>query len=271
MQNVDVLTAKRINKYLSQAEHDIVDLTYFLDKTDQTTMDIYRKFLLPERIEQLNIFLQERCLMIYETSRGLGTDYKAEIELFFEALDMTITSSFFEEFQQWREEILKIHAEEQLSENQQAHSDDEDAMLKISKEEVENENIQQIDHYLKQALHSPETAREMKGTLLFSFYGFSKHEDLLKLMNRKEVNDWASLLVEKHPYIFYFLNDDDYPMTQFLTSLVVTTEVEDSFVYYNDDELIAFKAYIVDALETLADWIKEDREQVILDFTSCFQ
>ncbi|RKD24051.1 hypothetical protein BEP19_06480 [Ammoniphilus oxalaticus] len=271
LQNVDVLTAKRVNKYLSKAEHDIVDLTYFLDKTDQATMDIYREFLLPERIEQLNLFLQERCLMIYETSKGLGTDYKAEIEQFFDALDMTITPTFFDEFEQWREEVLKRHAQEEQHSKDEQEQPSAEAMLKISKEEVENENIQQIDHYLKQALQSPEIAREMKGTLLFSFYGFSKHEDLLKLMNRKEVNDWASLLVEQHPYIFYFLNNLDYPMTQFLTSLVVTTEIEDSFVYYNDDELTAFKAYIVDALEKLADWVKEDKDRIVLDFTDQFQ
>jgi len=271
LQEKDIVTTKRIGKYLSHAEQEIVDLTYFLDKNDSETIDIYKEFVLPEEVEPLNAFLQERCFMIYETCAGLMMDYKAEIESYFKALDIPMTSSFFEEFDSWREEVLRQHENEQLEQEEQLSTSQDTVMIRVSKEEVENENIQQIDHFLKAALASPESAKEYKGTLLFSFYGFSKHEDLLKLMNRKEVNDWASLLVEKHPYIFYFLNDRDYPMTQFLTSLVVTTEVEDDSVYYNDEELTAFKEYIVEALETLADWIQEDKEQVVLKFTTYFK
>lgn len=270
LQEEDIVTSKRISKYLSHAEQEIVDLTYFLDKDDPETMEIYREYVLPQEIELLNSFLQERCFMIYETSAGLMEDYRVEIEHYFHALDVPMNPNFFEDFDLWREEVLRHHENEPFEEEELLSTSHDVVMIKVSKEEVENENIQQIDHYLKAALQSPESAKEYKGTLLFSFYGFSKHEDLLKLMNRKEVNDWASLLVEKHPYIFYFLNDEDYPMTQFLTSLVVATEVEEGSVYYNDEELIAFKEYIVEALESLADWIQEDKEQVVTEFTSYF-
>lgn len=274
MQFPDSLMAKRISKFLLNAEQEIVDFTFFLDKSDPVTMEIYKTYLLPQHVEDLNSFLQERCFMIYETSYGLSHDYKMEIENLLQALDIQTGPDFFQEFDKWREEILKKHGEEDSEQSFDGNtpiSPLDLVMIKISREEVENENIQQLDHYLKKALQSPELAKSMKGSLLFSFYGFSKHEDLFKLMNRKEVNDWASLLVEKHPYIFYFLNDEEYPMTSFLTSLVVTTEIENQDVYYNEEELLAFKEYIVDALKKLADWLEEDTDEVLAKFEFHFQ
>lgn len=271
LQSPDALMAKRISKYLLNAEQEIVDFTFFLDKNDPLTMKIYKTYLLPQNMEDLNSFLQERCFMIYETSIGLSHDYRMEIEELLQALEIPTGPDFFEEFAKWREEILKKHEEEQSIESETTPSSSDSVMIKVSREEVENENIQQLDHYLKKALQSPEVAKTFKGTLLFSFYGFSKHEDLFKLMNRREVNDWASLLVEKHPYIFYFLNDEEYPMTSFLTSLVVTTEIENQDVYYNEEELLAFKDYIRDALKKLAGWLEEDMDEVLFEFERHFQ
>lgn len=272
LREIDVLTAKRIGKYLARLELETIDFTFFLDKKDATTMSIYREYVLPERVERLNPFLRERCLMIYETCESLGRDYKEEIKWYVQSLGMVVSPIFFEEFDQWREQIMRKSEEEWLlDEEERSEENQETIMLKISKEEVENENIEQIDRYLNRALQSPVEAKALKETLLFSFYGFSDSEDLLKLMNRSDVAAWASLLVERHPYIFYFLNNEEYPMTQFLTSLVVSTEVEDNNVYYNNEELTAFKSYIVKALEELSDWVKEDREQVVLQFESCFK
>lgn len=271
IQSPDFLMAKRISKYLLNAEQEIVDFTFFLDKSDPETMQIYKTYLLPQNVEDLNSFLQERCFMIYETSVGLSRDHRVEIEDLLQALEIPTGPDFFQEFDKWREEILKQHEEDNVQSVKTTPVSSDLVMIKVSREEVENENIQQLDHYLKKALQSPEMAKSFKGTLLFSFYGFSKHEDLFKLMNRKEVNDWASLLVEKHPYIFYFLNDEEYPMTSFLTSLVVTTEIENQDVYYNEEELVAFKEYIRDALKNLADWLEEDADQVLYKFESHFQ
>lgn len=274
LQIPDSLMAKRISKYLINAEQEIVDFTFFLDKNDPETMEIYKTYLLPQHVEDINSFLQERCFMIYETSIGLSHDYRLEIEHLLQALDISTGPDFFQEFDKWREEILKKHREEEnerILDSETSPVSSDLVMIKVSREEVENENIQQLDHYLKEALQSPEMAKSYKETLLFSFYGFSKHEDLYKLMNRKEVNDWASLLVEKHPYIFYFLNDEEYPMTSFLTSLVVTTEMENQEVFYNEEELLAFQEYILDALKKLASWLEEDIEEVLFKFECHFQ
>lgn len=270
--NLDAITAKRIGKYIHLCEHDVMEFTFFLDKQDKETMDIYKNYVLPQRVNELNGFLQERCLMIYETSEALMRDFRPEIEDYFYSLEIPIGESFFDEFEQWRREVLGKHEQEEAVPSGESDLKQmSPVMIKISKEEVENENIHQLDHYMADALQSPETAKAYRGSLLFSFYGYAKDGELLDLMNRKDVKDWASLLVEKHPYVFYFLNNEEYPMTRFLTSLVVTTEVEEDSVYYNEEELEAFRAYIGDALSKLANWLEEEDERVRQAFESHFQ
>lgn len=273
LSNMDSITTKRIGKYIHRCEHEVMEFTFFLDKQDKETMDIYRMCVLPQRVNELNGFLQERCLMIYETSEALMKDYRPEIIDYFQSINIPMGESFFDEFEQWRREVFEKHEQEEVAvaiENEPGVKLGT-VMIKISKEEVENENIHQLDHYMADALQSPETAKAHRGSLLFSFYGYARDGELLDLMNRKDVKDWASLLVEKHPYVFYFLNNGEYPMTRFLTSLVVTTEVEEDAVYYNEEELEAFRTYIEDALAKLAAWLDEDVQSVRQDFDRHFQ
>jgi hypothetical protein len=265
---MDAFLAKRLSKYLDQCEQEIIDLTFFLDKDDPLTADIYRTYLVPQQqMEGVHSFIRERCMMIYETSMGLSLDYRREIEQYFSFLGIAMGSSFFQEFETWKDQVLRLHQDQLGVQNQQSSGFFENTMLTISRQEVENENIQKIEDFINEALRSPETARLRKGKLLFSFHGFSEDEDLIDLMNRKEINAWASIVVERHPYIFYFLNDEEYPMTKFLTSLVVSTEVEDDAVYYNVEELGDFRDYVQDAIVKLSEWLKEDSNQN----TACFQ
>ncbi|RXT14953.1 hypothetical protein [Ammoniphilus sp. CFH 90114] len=272
LEQMDTITARRIGKYIHLCEQEVIEFTFFLDKQHKPTMEIYKTYVLPQRVNELNGFLQERCLMIYETSEAMSKDYREEIESYFASLDIPMGEDFFAQFDQWRQEVLKKHEEEERrhTENSQ-EARQASVMIKISKEEVENENIHQLDHYLAKALQTPESARAYQGTLLFSFYGYAKNGELLDLMNRKDVKEWASLLVEKHPYIFYFLNNEEYPMTRFLTSLVVTTEVEDDSVYYNEEELEDFRAYVGDALSKLATWLDEEEDPVHHTFDCHFR
>ncbi|WP_134700218.1 hypothetical protein [Ammoniphilus sp. YIM 78166] len=273
IEQMDAIFAKRLGKYLHLCEQEVVEFTYFLDKLDPHTMEIYKTYALPQRVSELNGFLQERCFMIYETAEALMRDYHQEIEQYFESLEIPMGENFFEEFEQWRYSVLQKHEEEeqQLASTTLSVQRNETMMIKVSREEVENENIHQLDHYMAEALRTPESAKSYEGSLLFSFYGYAKDGELLDLMGRKEIKDWASLLVEKHPHIFYFLNNEDYPMTRFLTSLVVTTEVEDDAVYYNEEELEDFQAYIQESLSKLATWLGEDELAVLHRFNSHFQ
>ncbi len=275
IEQMDSIYAKRLGKYLHLCEHEVVEFTYFLDKLDPQTMELYKTYALPQRVSELNGFLQERCFMIYETAEALMRDYHQEIEQYFQSLDIPMGDHFFEEFEQWRDSVLKKHEEDQryseLASSPLSDQRKETIMIKVSREEVENENIHQLDHYMAKALMTPESARGYEGSLLFSFYGYAKDGELLDLMSRKEIKDWASLLVEKHPHIFYFLNNEDYPMTRFLTSLVVTTEVEDDAVYYNEEELEDFQAYIQESLSKLATWLEEDEMAVLHRFNRHFQ
>ena len=274
VEQMDSIFAKRLGKYIHLCEQEIVEFTYFLDKLDHQTMDIYKTYALPQRVTELNGFLQERCFMIYETAEALMRDYHQEIEHYFQSLDIPIGERFFEEFELWRDSVLQKHEEEQLADSPSSPLSvhrRETVMIKVSREEVENENIHQLDHYMAEALQSPESARTYEGSLLFSFYGYAKDGDLLELMSQKEIKDWASLLVEKHPHIFYFLNNEDYPMTRFLTSLVVTTEVEEDGVYYNEEELEDFQAYIQESLSKLAIWLGEEELAMLHKFNRHFQ
>jgi hypothetical protein len=268
---LDNFLAERLHDYLDQCEQETMDLTFFLDKSDAATMMIYKTYLLPESVEQLNLFLQDRCMMIYETADNLGINYRNEIELFFQALDLSMSASFFEDFEQFKQRLLTSQEEEVKQVKREQESVPQEAvpsltMIEVSREEVENENILQLDKFMERALKTPEQAQKFRGSLLFSFYGFGRHEDLFRMMNRKEIKDWASILVEKHPYIFYFFNDIEYPMTKFLTSLVVATEVENGVVYYNEEELSDFRDYIHEALLKLAGWLGVEEEDLLEKF-----
>jgi hypothetical protein len=268
---MDTFLAKRLSKYLDQCEQDIIDLTFFLDKDDPLTADIYRTYLLPQQIEGVHSFIRERCMMIYETCIGLSLDYRKEIDTYFQFLGVNMGETFFEEFELWKDKVLKLH-QDQLDEQtyRLTSSVFENTMLTISRQEVESEDTEKIEHFINDALLTPEAARLRKGKLLFSFHGFSEEEDLVELMNRKEINAWASIVVEKYPYIFYFLNDEEYPMTKFLTSLVVSTEVENDAVYFNVEELNDFRDYVQDAIVKLSEWLKEDPNQNALSFQRQF-
>jgi len=267
-----------VRNYMDYCEQEVVDLTLFIDKSDEITMEIYKN-LVPESIDHRDAFVRERCLMIYEACVDRELDPREEIKNYLSSLDLSYDEQFFVQFEMWRSQILTMHQEN--GENQRFDSnvdlqqsgkvDSSLTMIEISKEEIENENIAQLEQYLKRALETPERAKSKKGDLLFSFYGYAKDEDLVKLMNRKEIKDWASLLVEKHPYIVYFLNDKEYPMTRFLTSLVVTTEEEDHAVYFNETELSDFRAFVSNALVELAQWLGEDLEEVQQKFNKNFE
>ncbi|HJV45701.1 MAG TPA: hypothetical protein VJ824_08225 [Bacillota bacterium] len=266
--------ARRLRDFLDLCEQEIMDLTFFLDKKDAVTMELYKTYLLPESNQLINPFLRDRCMMIYVTSESLARDYHKEMEDFFEALGISMDPSFFSDFEQFKEQILLSQEETQYSSDKETRQQVEvisPLMIEVSREEVENENILQLDKYMENVLLTPQQARSYESNLLFSFYGFGKNEDLVRMMNRKEIKEWASILVEKHPYIFYFLNDEQYPMTKFLTSLVVTTEVEDGAVYYNEEELSDFRAYIRDTLIKLANWLDQDEQAVLEKFESNFQ
>ncbi|MBP1930610.1 hypothetical protein [Ammoniphilus resinae] len=268
-----------VRNYLDYCEQEVVDLTLFIDKTDEITMEIYRNYLLPESIDHRDAFVRERCLMIYEACVDRELDPREEMEKYLFSLNFPYDEQFFVQFEAWRSQILTMHQAEGENQSFESHvdlpqsgrCDSSPTMIEISKEEIENENIAQLEQYLKRALETPEKAKSQKGDLLFSFYGYAKDEDLVKLMNRKEIKEWASLLLEKHPYIVYFLNDEEYPMTRFLTSLVVTTEEEDHAIYYNEMELSDFRSFVSNALVELAQWLGEDLEEVQQKFNKNFE
>jgi hypothetical protein len=264
----------QLSEYLSLCEQEIQDLTFFLDKNDEETRNIYKTFLLPQQEDEQDAFLLQRCMMIYETSESLSVDYCQEVELLFTLVDRPLNEEFFERFEKWKDQVLNArqYEEENIQQQNNVQVNDSDVeMIQISKEEIENENLQQIDRYMAKVLSSPEQSKRHQGQLLFSFYGFSKNSDLLDLMNHDDIKNWAANLVERHPYIFYYLNNEHYPMTSFLTSLVVSTEVEENNLYYNEEELAAFQIYIQDSLCKLAEWIGEDQRKVLDNFNEHFQ
>ncbi|WCK55925.1 hypothetical protein PP175_08415 [Aneurinibacillus sp. Ricciae_BoGa-3] len=272
---MDEFLGRRLGKYIEQLEQQTYDLTAFIDWEDDETVSIYEHFVLPSQSEKQDDFFRSRLILIYDTCGALEWDYQPVARRFAQALGFVLPQQYFVDFEVWLGSLDKAEedqaANKTLSEKPEnvetaAQEPDFTHMIpfQISREEVENEDINKFERFFN-AMTAEEMERK-KGKIVFSFYGFAGEVD--DLVNNRSVNSWASLLIEKYPHIFYFLNDEYVPMTSFLTSLVVTANIEGEEIHYNEEELAELSSFIGSALQRVAELTGEDGEQLVREFES---
>jgi hypothetical protein len=274
-EEMDEFLGKRVGKYIEQLEQQTYDLTAFLDWDDEQTSSIYEEFVLPSQPEKQHDFLRSRLIFIYDTCGALEWNYRPVAQRFAEALRFVLDDPYFADFEAWLGSVDKAEDERAMGEsaadkqpNVETPTEEPDFThiipFQISREEVDREDIKKIERFFNDL--TAEEMKRKKGKMVFSFYGFAGEVD--DLVNNPAVNSWASLLIEKYPHIFYFLNDEYVPMISFLTSLVVTANIEGEEIQYNPEELAEFSAFIGSALKRLAELTGEDGEQLIREFES---
>lgn len=271
LEETDEFFGKRIGKYIEGAERETYDATAFFDWTDEETARIYRTYTLPSYPEKQQSFVQSRLVMIYDTCEALNWDARRIAEAFSEAIGWSLGEEDLVRFERWLAAMSQQLAEEGYETDGEEVAEEyieEDfshiTPVQISREEVEREDITKLAAFFDDILSDGAKIRGKKGGLVFSFYGFSG--ELEAVMQDEAVNAWASRLVEQYPYIFYFLNDEYVPMTQFVTSMVVTAQMEGDEVVYDEQELEEFIQFIRGALSQLAERSGESPYQVINEF-----
>ncbi|WP_027417315.1 hypothetical protein [Aneurinibacillus terranovensis] len=277
---MDEFLGKRLGKYIELLERETYDITAFLDWGNEETSTLYATYVLPSQTEKQDAFIKSRILLIYDTCDAIGWEYRKVAREFAAALGFHLPDDYFIDFEAWlgrMDEIMEEQSTEAVIEpvegsaNEPAGADDGEGShekeepfarmipFQISRDEVEQEDISQFTRFFD-GLDKQNAARK-KEKMVFSFYGFAGEVE--DLVNNPAVNTWASLLVEKYPYIFYFLNDEYVPMTSFLTSLVVRSRLENDQVLFDPDELQELTHYIGDALRQVALWTGEDGDKLI--------
>lgn len=271
-EEADEFFGKRIGKYIEGAERETYDASAFFDWTDEETARIYHTYVMPANLEKQRAFVQSRLVMIYDTCEALQWDARRIAGAFAEAIGWPFDEADIITFERWLDEMSQRLAEEEQDAQQEEvmpePQEEEDfsyiTPVQISREEVEREDITKLATFFDGILSDGAKIREKKGGLVFSFYGFSG--ELEDVMQDDAVNAWASRLVEQYPYVFYFLNDQYVPMTQFVTSMVVTSWMEDDEVVYDEEELEEFIRFIRGALSQLAERSGESPQQIVYEF-----
>lgn len=265
------LDSDRIHACIDRIERETYDATALLDWADEETAHLYRTYVLPADQEEQETFVQSRMVMIYDTCEAIGMKPRPRARLFVEAIGWELHEDDFVSFESWLAEMSAAASEEAVEEaNRERERDPDDVShitpIQISREEVECEDIGKIDAFFAPLLTDTASLMSRKESLVFAFYGFSG--ELEDMMNNAAINAWASKLVEQHPYVFYVLNDEHVPMTQFVTSMVVTSRMENDRVVFDDEELEEFVAFIHAVLEQVAAQTGEDANDLIARFES---
>ncbi|WCN36914.1 hypothetical protein [Aneurinibacillus uraniidurans] len=263
------LDSERIHAWIDRIERETYDATALLDWADEETAHLYRTYVLPVDQEEQETFVQSRMVMIYDTCEAIGMKPRPRARLFAEAIGWELYEDDFVSFESWLAEMSDAVLEEAGEEaDRKRDSDDVSHItpLQISREEVEREDIGKIDAFFAPLLTDTKALARQKESLVFAFYGFSG--ELEDMMSNAAVNAWAGKLVEQHPYVFYVLNDEHVPMTQFVTSMVVTSRMENDRVVFDDEELAEFTAFIHAVLAQIAAQTGEDANDLIARFES---
>lgn len=268
-ENMSREAALSIKDFILRIENEAPDIVALLDWKDKRTRDFYREYLLPKDSQKQMKFVQERIVLIYGTCTLLGSSYRDTADLFVLGMGLFLDNEFFIQLEKWIAE-LELRG---TSQNDAERIDEElieDVLpylalrFQFSREEVERMDMKGISRVLEELLRDPLLAKEKKNTMIFSFYGFSGNIE--ELLHDSHVLSWASSLIEKYPYIFYFLNDEEVPMTRFLTSLVVSSTMKGDTLYLNQQELEEFLVFIHESLVNLANWIGDNPEDIIEEF-----
>lgn len=256
-----------IKEFVLNIEKEAPEILALLDWQDPPTQSIYQYYLLPKDGQEQIPFVQQRIYYIYETCELLNRHYREIAEAFVASLGLYLEDGFFVQFEMW----VKENSREYPCVDVETFEKEEDIpdlqlpiRLQFSREEVERMDITKIVHVLESLLQNPQIAREKKGSILFSFYGFSGV--LENLLHLPEVQSWARFLVEKYPYFFYFLNDEELPMTRFLTSLVVSSHMRGDDLYYDKDEMEDFLDFIYQSLCEFGKWVGENPDDLFEEF-----
>ena len=259
--------AERIHACMDRIERETYDATALLDWGDVETARLYRMYVLPTNPEKQETFVQSRMVMIYDTCEALGMKPRPRARLFVEAVGWELHEDDFEAFEEWLSRMSEAPSGEATVGDRVEDDLSHITPLQISRDEVESEDISKIDAFFIPLLQDAASLASRKESLVFSFYGFSGQ--LEDMMNHAAVNAWASKLVEEHPYVFYVLNDDYVPMTQFVTSMVVTSHMENNQVVFDEEELKEFIQFIRAALTHVAARTGEDPVELAARFESC--
>lgn len=249
-----------VKEYILNIENEAPDILVVLDWGDEETSGIYKHYLLPYHVDDRIAFVERRVLLIFNTCERLGIPYRPIANRFVASLGLRLEESFFEELESWVNQLA-------VAENPAIREIDS-VRIQFSREEVEGLDITGIARIMDSLLRDPQLAMSKKNAMIFSFYGFSGN--LEELLDQEDIRSWASYLVEKYPFIFYFLNDEEVPMTRFLTSLVVSSHMKGENLYYDADELEEFFLFIHQSLSSFAQWIGEDPDQCIEEFHEKF-
>ncbi|BAU29172.1 hypothetical protein DFP93_11771 [Aneurinibacillus soli] len=263
------LDSDRIHACIDRIERETYDATALLDWADTETARLYRTYVLPADHEEQETFVQSRMVMIYDTCEAIGMKPRPRARLFVEAIGWELHEDDFVSFESWLAEMSDAVPDEAAEEESMERSPDDVSHitpLQISREEVEREDIGKIDAFFAPLLEDTAALARRKESLVFAFYGFSG--ELEDMMNNAAVNAWASKLVEQHPYVFYVLNDEHVPMTQFVTSMVVTSRMENDQVVFDSEELDEFIRFIRAVLAQVAAQTGEDANMLVARFES---
>ncbi|HBI02766.1 MAG TPA: hypothetical protein DDY49_01880 [Paenibacillaceae bacterium] len=254
------ITFNNIKEYIFGIENEAPDILVVLDWEDEETIEVYKHYLLPYYVDDRISFVEKRVLLLFDTCERLGIPYRPIANTFVTSLGLRLEESFFVQLESWVNE-LDVEGNSQIRET-------DSLRIQFSREEVEGLEIKGISRIMDSLLADPQRALRKKNSMIFSFYGFSGNlEDLL---DQDEIRSWASYVVEKYPFIFYFLNDEEVPMTRFLTSLVVSSHMKGETLYYDGDELEEFFLFIHQSLSSFAQWIGENPDQCIEEFYGKF-
>ncbi|WP_047154219.1 hypothetical protein [Aneurinibacillus tyrosinisolvens] len=264
----DEFLGRRIGKYIDAIERETYDATALLDWHHEETVSIYQTFVMPAQIQKQDAFIQSRVLMLHDTCADMGWDYRELSKRFASSLGFILADDYFDSFEEWLDKMERMPeaaAEDALAPEKEESSQDITSFL-ISREEVEQEDIGQIASFLDGLIADKQNIAARKGSVVFSFYGFSGEVE--DLMMNPAVTAWASYLVERYPYLFYFLNDSHVPMTRFVTSMVVSAQMHGDQILFDQEELQEFLGYIQGALENFSEWVHEDAEILKAEFAA---
>lgn len=251
----------QVKRYILNIENGTPDFLVVLDWEDRATSDIYKTYLLPNKKDEQISFVEKRVLLIYDSCEALGISYQAIVRKFVAALGLHLDESYFSEMESWMKQAA-VADHHPVMERQFLR-------IQFSREEVEEMDITGIARIMDSLTADSRLAAQKKNSMIFSFYGFAGNlEDLL---DQEDIRSWASYVVEKYPYIFYFLNDEEVPMTRFLTSLVVSSQMEGDTLYYHEEELKEFFHFIQQSLIQFAQWVGEDPDRCLEEFYAKFQ
>lgn len=246
-EEMDDFLARRITKYLNYMEEECLDFTYFLDKEDPCTMEIYKRFLLPEEKEETIPFFHSRVLFIYDSAKQLGFDYKDEVSSFARALGIHLGARFFEEFAAWMDEQEKKIEEWDSYFN-----------IRVTRNEIESGALTPVASIIEEVMHDPAKIRNYKGKLTIEFPK-SMLDDTLG--PSPELVYWTAKLIESYPFLFYFLNSQPTDTMKRLIDIMIGENISGNEAYFQD--VAELKAFIVENLQRFSEWADEDVDDIV--------